>query len=99
MNPAFVNALEMLPIPKTADRTPGRCVWCGHQATLLDLGPRLYVADGQLHRWTPRACQDCAEHQAALTYQTHRTTCARCTKWEHCPDSQALHQLALENRR
>ena len=98
MNPGFVNALEMLPVPKTVDPARGwadrgRCIWCGQEAT-LDLGPRLKVIDGVLHRWTPRGCADCARRKAALTHQSHRASCARCTECEHCPDSRALYRLA-----
>ncbi|MGY1500786.1 hypothetical protein ACW4TU_30115 [Streptomyces sp. QTS52] len=101
MNPGFVNALEMLPVPKAADPTRphgraarGRCIWCGNAAT-LNLGPRLKVVDRTLHRWLPRGCVDCVQRKAALTHRAHRTSCARCTEWEYCPDSLALYRLAL----
>ena len=105
MNPGFVNALEMLPVPKTANPTHPRgrvvrgcCIWCG-KAAALDLGPRLKVIDGVLHRFTPRACEDCTHREAERLCTAHRRTCARCCGREHCHDSQALHQLALETRR
>ena len=100
MHPGFVNVLEMLPTPKTADPASprgraarGRCIWCGKAAT-LGLGPRLKVIDGALHRWTPRGCEGCAQTQAALTHQAHRAACVRCTEWERCPDARALYALA-----
>jgi hypothetical protein len=98
MNPGFVNALEMLPVPKRISPTPGQaagdhCVWCGHAAT-VDLGPRLRITDEGLHRWKPRTCTPCALSNAKEAYDLHRATCARCTKWEHCHDSRALYALA-----
>lgn len=98
MHPDFADATQMLPVPRTAGPSRGRgargrCVWCGKEAT-LSLGPRLKTINGALHRWIPRGCEDCVRHQAALTHHIHRSSCARCTKWEHCLDSRALYDLA-----
>ncbi|MFM9566100.1 hypothetical protein [Streptomyces turgidiscabies] len=93
-----MNALGMLPAPKLANptggrATQGRCMWCGKEAT-LNLGPRLKVVDGELHRWTPRACEPCTRAEAGQVYAGHRTTCARCAELEHCLDARALYALA-----
>jgi hypothetical protein len=99
VNPGFVNAPEMLPVPKAAGLAPERvegkrCVWCGSAAS-VELGPRLSVVDGALKRWEPRACRSCARREAGRVYDIHITTCARCTHRDYCPDSQGLYTLAL----
>ena len=99
MNPAFVCATEMLPVPKLIglddDQRAGlRCVWCGGPPALT-LGPRLGADTGELHRWTPRACRPCAAREAGHVYRAHGRTCAHCTPTVYCPDRRALHALAL----
>lgn len=98
MNPDFVNALEMLPVPKPDQLAPARisgthCVWCG-SGPAVGLGPRLSVIDGHLERWHPRACTPCTRREAAHVHGIHRTTCPRCTHREYCPDGRALYDLA-----
>jgi len=102
VNPGFVCAVEMLPVPKAAGLARKRiagtcCVWCGQTAALA-LGTRLSVIDGTLKRWEPRACQSCARREAGRVYDIHITRCARCSHRDYCPDSHALHELALECR-
>ncbi|MFD9394796.1 hypothetical protein ACFWBB_29880 [Streptomyces sp. NPDC060000] len=99
MNSDFVNAAEILPVPKAAglpsERIEGkRCVWCGGTAS-MDLGPRLSVITGVLKRWEPRGCRSCARREAGRVHDIHITTCARCTHRDYCPDSNALYALAL----
>ena len=103
MNPGFVNAPEMLPVPKAAglatERVEGkRCVWCGAAAT-VELGPRLSVVDAALQRWEPRACRSCARREASRVYDIHIRTCARCSHGEYCPDARALYTLALRRQK
>lgn len=98
MNPGFVSAVEMLPVPRAAglpvERVDGKfCVWCGG-ATSVELGGRLSVVGGMLRRWEPRACHSCARREAGRVYGIHVTTCARCTHREYCPDARALYELA-----
>lgn len=100
MNPGFVTAVEMLPVPKAADLTPERvagerCVWCGNGAD-MGIGPRLSVVGGVLQRWTPRACRPCAGREAVRVHGIHIRTCARCSHHDYCPDSQALHTLGVK---
>ncbi|MFJ1808560.1 MULTISPECIES: hypothetical protein [unclassified Streptomyces] len=103
MNPGFVNAAEMLRVPKAADlpaeRVEGkRCVWCGGPAS-IELGPRLSVIGGALKRWEPRGCRSCARREAGRVYDIHVTTCARCIHRDYCPDSAALYTLALRSQK
>lgn len=96
--PDIADALVMLPVPRpdriTAEQANGlTCVWCDEPPT-LHLGPRLSTHGGDLHRWTPRACQPCAARQAARVYRLHIKTCARCSHREYCSDSRALYNLA-----
>lgn len=98
MNPGFVVAVEMLPIPKAVsfseDQLAGRCcLWCGGHPEIA-LGVRLSVACGALLRWKPRACQECTRKEAARVYALHVRTCARCTPMVRCQDARALHDLA-----
>lgn len=100
MNPAFVCATEMLPVPRAAglaaERVAGsRCVWCG-KGPAVDLGPRISPIGGTLQQWTPRACRACTGREATRVYDLHVTTCARCTHHDYCPDAHALHTLAVE---
>ncbi len=95
-------AVEMLPTPKAdgldADHLAGACcVWCGGP-TSVALGPRIRPAAGGVQRWFPRACRTCTGRKAVDVYRLHTTTCARCSHRDYCPDSQALHELALECR-
>ena len=101
----YGTAVEMLPVPRghtltTAQVDGDVCVWC--EKKLADtgrrLGPRIRVTSGGVHQWVPRACQPCISRQAARVHDLHLTTCARCTHRDYCPDSQALHKLALEYR-
>ena len=97
MNPAFVNAVEMLPLPKVADLAPDRiegerCVWCGGAATVA-LGARLGVVGGKLLRLEPRSCRPCARREARRVYSIHITVCARCTHRDYCLDCKALYRL------
>ncbi|WP_327180664.1 hypothetical protein [Streptomyces sp. NBC_01334] len=99
MDSDFVDAAEMLPVPKAAGpasvRIDGkRCVWCGGAAS-MDLGPRLSVIDRVLKRWEPRGCRSCAKREARRVHDIHITTCARCIHRDHCPESNALYALAL----
>ena len=105
MNAGFVNAVEMLPMPKlpglAATQVDGTvCVWCGNHPDGggIRLGPRISVIGGALQRWEPRACRRCTGLEAARVYRLHLTTCARCMHRDHCPDSHALHALAEEYR-
>ncbi|GKQ36907.1 hypothetical protein [Streptomyces sp. A012304] len=98
MNAGFVNAAEMLAVPKAARLARARvtgqlCVWCG-KTPEMGIGPRLSVIDGVLQRWLPRACQSCASREAARVYGIHIRTCPRCSHRDYCPDSRALHALA-----
>ena len=99
------SAAEMLPMPKAAGLTAAKmdgtvCVWCGRtpDGGGVKLGPRISVIAGALKRWFPRACRACAGKKAASVYQLHIQTCARCSHQDYCPDSRALHALALECR-
>lgn len=99
MHPGFIHPPGLLPVPIRISPTPElaaglRCVWCGDIAG-VDLGPRLRITDESLHRWKPRACAPCVRSQAEKAHCVHRNTCARCTEWEHCPDSRALQRLAI----
>lgn len=96
------SAAEMLPMPKAADLAPAQmdgtvCVWCARtpDGGGIVLGPRISAIAGALQRWFPRACRACAGREAARVYQLHIKTCARCSHQDYCPDSQALHELAL----
>ncbi|MDQ0831934.1 hypothetical protein QF032_003778 [Streptomyces achromogenes] len=102
MNPGFVNAVEMLPMPKACDLPPERvdgtrCVWCGRPPT-VGLGPRISPIGGALTRWTPQGCGPCVGRKAARVYGLHVGTCPRCSHGEYCPDSRALHKLAVDCR-
>ncbi|MFC4500659.1 MULTISPECIES: hypothetical protein [Streptomyces] len=104
MNTGFVSAVEMLPVPRgaalTRDQVDGKvCVWCCVQTDdHIDIGLRLSVIGGELKRWQPRACRACTGRKAVRVYQLHVRTCARCTHRDYCPDSRALHVLAMECR-
>lgn len=96
-------ATEMLPTPKAHTLTDHQingitCVWCAKQLgnNGVKLGPRLRVANGGIHRWKPRGCKPCTGQQAARVYTVHVKACARCSHRDYCPDSHALHALALE---
>ncbi|GGR61547.1 hypothetical protein GCM10010251_93030 [Streptomyces aurantiogriseus] len=100
-----MSALEMLAMPKTHTLTKRQmegtvCVWCKENLddTCLRLGPRIRVADGGIQRWLPRACRPCTGKEAARVYRIHIRACARCSHRDYCPDSRALHKLALEYR-
>lgn len=101
----YGTAVELLAMPKTHTLTKKKlsgtvCVWCGKHLDEdgLKLGPRLRVASGGVQRWLPRACRPCAGREAARVCAIHITTCARCSHHDYCPDSRALHRLALECR-
>lgn len=96
-------AVELLPMPRThtlsAEQIDGAaCVWCAKKVsdTGRKLGTRIRVAEGTVKRWRPRACRPCIGAQAARVYRLHVRTCGRCSHRDYCPDSQALHRLALE---
>lgn len=99
-----IAAVEMLPMPKahtlTGEQIEGKtCVWCAKrlgEGVGLSLGPRIRVAPGGVRRWLPQACRPCTGVEAARVYQLHIRTCARCSHRDYCPDSIALHTLALE---
>lgn len=101
MNAGFVNAAEMLPLPKSAHlgikKLDGKvCVWCGKKPSPpVKLGPRIRPVEGSLLQWFPVGCRPCAGAKAIRVYQLHVRTCARCTHRDYCPDSQSLHDLAL----
>jgi hypothetical protein len=102
VHPGFVNAAEMLRVPKAADLAPERvegkrCVWCGGADTVV-LGPRLSVIGGTLNRWHPRGCRPCTRREARRVHGIHITTCARCTHRDYCPDAKALYELALHRQ-
>ncbi len=99
MNPAFVQPVEMLPMPK-ADMLTDRqlagkaCVWCGVQPReSLDLA-RLSILNGGLRRWFPKAHRRCAAHEAGKVYELHRRMCARCAPRDFCPDATSLYRLS-----
>jgi len=97
-----VCATEMLPVPRAADlgaeQVDGAaCVWCG-KAPDIGIGLRISVFTGTLRRWLPRACHACVGSQAVRVYRLHISSCARCSHRDYCPDSRALHELALEYR-
>ena len=100
MNPAFVQPVEMLPMPKADTLTEGQldgkvCVWCGvRPREPLALGVRLSVLAGRLHRWLPISHRRCAAEKAGKTYELHRRTCARCAPRDYCPDAVALYELS-----
>lgn len=101
----YGGAVELLAMPKTYTLTSEQiegtaCVWCIKPLgdTGLRLGPRIRVAGTGVQRWLPRACRPCISLEAARVHQIHLRTCARCSHGEHCPDSRALHNLALEYR-
>lgn len=101
MNTGFVNAVEMLPMPRAAGLDAAqldgtRCVWCSRNPE-LGLGPRISVIAGALKRWEPRACRPCTSREAERVYGIHVRTCPRCSHRDPCPDSQALHALALQH--
>ncbi|WP_416983570.1 hypothetical protein [Streptomyces sp. T028] len=104
MNPGFVCAPEMLPVPRlgglSREQIAGKaCVWCGCSPDdRIVLGPRISPRAGMVKRWFPSACQPCTGRKAVQVYRRHTTTCARCTHRDYCPDSHALHALALECR-
>lgn len=94
-------AAEMLPLPRASSLTQAQidgtaCVWCKAPDGLIALGPRVRPVAGELRRWHPRACRPCAGRKAVSVYRLHISTCARCSHRNYCPDSQALHALALE---
>lgn len=97
MHTGFVNATEMLPMPRATglpiDRIEGeRCVWCGHPPS-VDLGPRLSTLDGSLHPWHPKGCAACTRREAQRVYRIHISNCARCDRSHYCQDARALHAL------
>lgn len=99
----YGSAVELLAMPKTYTLTDEQiegtvCVWCTKQLgdTGLRLGPRIRVAGAGVQRWLPRSCRPCASGEAARVYRIHIRACARCSHGEYCPDSVALHKLALE---
>lgn len=97
MHPDFVNAAEMLALPRTSglaeERLKGRrCVWCGGAST-VDLGPRVSTLNGGLHPWRPKSCTACARREARRTFNIHVQNCARCCRTRYCPDASALHAL------
>lgn len=105
MTTGYTCAAAMLPMPRTAglasEQMDGTvCVWCARtpDGGGIVLGPRISVIGGSLRRWEPRACRPCASRQAARVYGIHIGTCARCSHGDFCPDSHALHRLALECR-
>jgi hypothetical protein len=98
----FVNALEMLPMPRvrglTSAQITGRaCPWC-RQAFDADagiaLGTRIRPVGVRLEQWFPRACAPCIRRQAGRVARLHTETCMRCTRHAYCADGRALHQLA-----
>ncbi|WP_333736359.1 hypothetical protein [Streptomyces sp. IBSBF 2806] len=98
MNPSFVNATEMLAVPRAEGLSPERidgkrCVWCGGAKT-VNLGPRISAIGGALQQWFPRGCQPCTRREAKRVHSIHITTCARCTHADYCPDSEALYRLS-----
>lgn len=98
MHPGFVNAHQMLAVPRIHTRTKPqiegrRCVWCRAPAT-AELGPRLSARDGVLERWEPRACAPCIRREAGRVFRLHVGTCARCTPAVYCVDARALHDLS-----
>ncbi|MEV6182282.1 hypothetical protein [Streptomyces sp. NPDC052015] len=101
MNPGFVSAVEMLPLPKldtlSNEQVDGKaCVWCsGRPRTPLALGIRLSANAGTLRRWCPVAHQRCAAHKAGKVYRLHIQMCARCAHRDYCPDGRALYKLAF----
>ncbi|MET7651548.1 hypothetical protein [Streptomyces sp. NPDC005486] len=102
MHAGFVNAAEMLPVPKAAGLAPERvegkrCAWCGGADTVA-LGPRLSVIGGTLTRWEPRGCRSCTRREAGRVHDLHITSCARCSHGEYCPDARALYALALHRQ-
>ena len=102
MNPAFVSAPELLPVPRPDRIQPEQeagtmCVWCRRTRALpVDLGPRLSTHTGAVRRWRPRACQTCAAREAARVLTIHIDRCGRCTPRAryYCEDARALHTLA-----
>ncbi|MGW1532350.1 hypothetical protein [Streptomyces aureus] len=106
MHPDFVNAVEMLPMPRVRSLTPEQiegaaCPWCAIHVdgdAGLRLGPRIGVTGSGIARWFPRACRPCVGKAAARVYRLHVRTCARCSHRDYCPDSKALHALAQECR-
>ncbi|MFJ8791383.1 hypothetical protein [Streptomyces sp. NPDC102462] len=98
MNPAFANAVEMLPMPRTeftaAQLDGTACPWCARPPE-IPLGPRLRVAEGRLDRWFPHSCLPCAQREAARVHAVHVTVCPRCTHRDYCMDARALRRLAL----
>ncbi|WP_406157008.1 hypothetical protein [Streptomyces canus] len=98
MNPGFVVAVEMLPMPKAARLSEAQlggrhCPWCAGPPK-VSLGARLSVAGGGLLRWKPRACEECTQKEAGRVYNLHIRTCARCTPLVRCADARALHALS-----
>jgi hypothetical protein len=98
VHPDFVDARQMLAVPRLDTRTEAQaagadCVWC-EAAAPVDLGPRLSVFQGALHRWNPRACRPCARREAGRVYELHIRACARCTPLVCCEDARALHALS-----
>jgi hypothetical protein len=98
MHPDFVNAPQMLAVPRLNTRTKAqtagrRCVWCGGPATVR-LGPRLSSRNGSLDRWEPRACVPCTRREAARVFSVHIRACARCDAALRCVDARALHELS-----
>jgi hypothetical protein len=97
VHPGFVNAVEMLPMPRAVglpiERIEGeRCVWCGGAAA-FNLGPRLSTLDGTLHSWRPKGCSACTRQEGRRVFQLHIRNCARCCRTQYCPDARALHAL------
>lgn len=98
------DAGELLPLPRTDGLTQPQldgetCVWCSVKPRVpFRLGIRLSSHRGRLLRWTPIAHKRCASTRAARVHRIHIQSCARCSHGDYCPDSRALHALALGYR-
>jgi hypothetical protein len=97
VHPSFVNAAEMLAMPRThtlsEEQMEGRqCVWCSGPDT-IDMGPRLSTFRGRLHPWRPKGCEDCTRAAAQRSFNLHIRSCARCSRVQYCQDARALHAL------
>ncbi|MFJ4926798.1 hypothetical protein [Streptomyces sp. NPDC088736] len=101
MNEGFVDAPQMLPMPRRANlgirRIEGKvCVWCGiSPSTYVKLGPRIRRVGSVLEQWFPIGCRPCTGAHATGVHTRHLRTCARCTHREYCPDEEGLRKLAV----
>lgn len=97
------SALPMLPLPQVLGLTDEQrrgavCVWCSTPLTAetaRDLGER--PADGT--RIWPRGCTPCVCAEARRVISIHARSCRTCHAGKRCADRDALHALALEDRR